>query len=403
MTSRLFNRELSWLEFNNRVLSLADEADIPLLERVKFVAICSNNLDEFFQVRVAALKDQVAAGLRTPSVDGLTPRLQLAAISQFVADMVKRQEGMLSNTLLPELRRNGIDVVDWADLAVADRLELSGEFERRIFPVLTPLAVDPAHPFPYISNLALSLAAMVSDPETGERRFARVKVPTVFPRLMPVGDGSRFVPVEQVITAHMHMLFSGMVVEETATFRVTRNADLTLEEEEADDLLAAVELELRRRRFGRAVRLEVHAGMSVEMVDLLTRELDIEPADVSFHATMLDLTCMFQLASLERADLRACNLRSADLRGARLAGAKLHGADLRQAHLGPLLIGQDRLLPADLTGAGLKGADLSGADLRRAVLVGADLERANFSGAAMRQMDISGAATYATKGLPPPE
>ena len=304
MTSRLFNRELSWLEFNNRVLSLADEAGIPLLERVKFAAICSNNLDEFFQVRVAALKDQVAAGLRTPAVDGLTPRQQLAAISQFVADMVKRQEGMLINTLLPEMRRNGIDVVDWADLAVADRLELSGEFERRIFPVLTPLAVDPAHPFPYISNLALSLAAMVSDPETGERRFARVKVPTVFPRLMPVGDGSRFVPVEQVITAHMHMLFSGMVVEETATFRVTRNADLTLEEEEADDLLAAVELELRRRRFGRAVRLEVQVGMSVEMVDLLTRELDIEPADVSLHATMLDLTCLFQLASLERADLR---------------------------------------------------------------------------------------------------
>mgnify|MGYP001617880802 FL=1 len=248
MTGRLFNRETSWLQFNERVLSLASEPGVPLLERVKFCAICSINLDEFFQVRVAALKDQVAADITTQSLDGLNPQQQLAVIAESVGALVFRQEGLLLGVLLPELKRQGLVVLDWAELELAERNELSGVFERRIFPVLTPLAVDPAHPFPYISNLALSLAAMVSDPDTGERRFARVKVPTVFPRLIALSDGRRFVPVEQVIAAHMHMLYTGMVVEECSTFRVTRNADLTLEEEEADDLLAAVELELRRRR-----------------------------------------------------------------------------------------------------------------------------------------------------------
>lgn len=304
VTRRLFNRELSWLEFNQRVLSLADEPGIPLLERVKFVGICSSNLDEFFQVRVAALKDQVAAGLVARSADGLTPLEQLDVIAESVAWLVARQERLWSATLVAALADHGLQVLDWKDLSLTDRTELSEIFERRIFPVLTPLAVDPSHPFPYISSLALSLAAMISDPETGERRFARVKVPNVFPRLVALGDGTRFVPVEQVIAAHMHLLFAGMVVEECHPFRVTRNADLSLEEEEADDLLAAVELELRRRRFGRAVRLEVHEGISEEMVDLLVRELDLEPSDVSYHSTLLDLTCLFELASLDRPDLR---------------------------------------------------------------------------------------------------
>jgi polyphosphate kinase len=298
------NRELSWLDFNERVLALAAESGIPLLERVKFAAIASSNLDEFFQVRVAALKDQVAAGLTASAPDGLTPSQQLTAIGETVGSFVLRQEGLLLGSLLPELRRNGIVVLDWAELELVDRQELSVLFERRIFPVLTPLAVDPAHPFPYISNLALSLAAMVSDPDTGERRFARVKVPNVFPRLVALSDGNRFVPVEQLIAAHMHLLYAGMVVEECAAFRVTRNADLTLEEEEADDLLAAVELELRRRRVGRAVRLEVQSGMSAEMVELLIRELDLDHADVSYHAAMLDLTCLFQMAGLDRPELK---------------------------------------------------------------------------------------------------
>jgi polyphosphate kinase len=304
MSGRLFNRELSWLGFNDRVLSLAAEPGIPLLERVKFVAICSSNLDEFFQVRVAALKDQRAVGLTVRSADGLTPAEQLTVVGDAVSVMVARQEQLWRSTLVPALAEVGVNVLGWDDLGVADRIELTEVFERRIFPVLTPLAVDPAHPFPYISNLALSLAAMVSDPETGERRFARVKVPNVFPRLIALSDGVRYVPVEQIITAHLHLLFSGMVVEDCWPFRVTRNVDLTLEEEEADDLLAAVELELRRRRFGRAVRLEVQQGMSDEMVELLTRELDLEAADVSYHETLLDLTCLFQLASLDRPDLR---------------------------------------------------------------------------------------------------
>lgn len=303
MTSRLLNRELSWLAFNRRVLALADEHGIPLLERVKFTAICSSNLDEFFQVRVAALKDQVAAGVTMPAPDGLTPLAQLQAVAEAADEFVLLQEAVLER-LLADLAKRHIHIANWSELSVPDRNVLTEFFQTRVFPVLTPLAVDPAHPFPYISNLALNLSAMVSDPETGERRFARVKVPNVFPRLVALPDGERWVPVEQVIAAHLHLLFTGMVVEEHATFRVTRNADLTLEEEEADDLLVAVEMELRRRRFGRAVRLEVQEGISDEMLELLVRELDLHPADVTTHRHMLDLTCLFQVHGFDRPELK---------------------------------------------------------------------------------------------------
>ncbi len=295
----MINRELSWLDFNRRVLAQAEESGIPLLERLKFCAITSSNLDEFFQVRVAALKDQVAAGLMARSPDGLTAQEQLDAIAAQVRSFVAEQERVTFDVLFPLVAGRGVKIVQWSDLGTSDHLHLMSYFEQRIFPVLTPLAVDPAHPFPYISNLALNLAAMVSDPDTGERRFARVKVPNVFPRLVALPDGKRFVPVEQIIAAQLHQLFVGMVVEEHAFFRVTRNADLTLEEEEADDLLAAVEMELRKRRFGRAVRLEVQQGISDEMLELLVRELDVESADVSHHRQMLDLTCLFQLQGLE--------------------------------------------------------------------------------------------------------
>jgi polyphosphate kinase len=304
MTQRHLNRELSWLAFDRRVLSLAEEPGVPLLERVKFAAIASSNLDEFFQVRVAALKDQVAAGITLPGPDGLSPQAQIEAIRTSVAAFTADQEAVVREHLLPALALEGIELVGWADLGTHDHLHLMGFFERRILPVLTPLAVDPAHPFPYISNLALNLAAMVSDPDTGERRFARVKVPNVFPRLVALPDGRRYVPVEEVIAAQLHQLFVGMVVEEHAFFRVTRNADLTLEEEEADDLLLAVEMELRKRRFGRAVRLEVQQGISAEMLELLVRELDVERSDVSQLRGPLDLTCLFQVASLDRPDLR---------------------------------------------------------------------------------------------------
>ncbi len=277
---------------------------MPLLERLKFCAIVSANLDEFFQVRVAALKDQVAAGLVAPAPDGLSPLEQLDEIYDTVQRFVVEQERVVFDHLLPLLGDQGVDVVHWSDLGTHEHLELMSFFEQRIFPVLTPLAVDPAHPFPYISNLALNIGAMVSDPDTGERRFARVKVPNIFPRLVALPGGRRFVPVEEVIAAQLHQLFVGMVVEEHAFFRVTRNADLTLEEEEADDLLAAVEMELRKRRFGRAVRLEVQHGISAEMLELLVRELDVESGDVSQHRGLLDMTCWFQLQGLDMPELK---------------------------------------------------------------------------------------------------
>jgi len=303
MSQRLLNRELSWLAFNRRVLSLAEETSIPLLERLKFCAICSSNLDEFFQVRVAALKDQVAAGVNQLAYDGSSPQAQLSEIALTADRFVLDQETVLDG-LLTQLADHGVQLVDWSSLSAHDHMHLMAVYQQRIFPVLTPLAVDPAHPFPYISSLSLNLAAMISDPDTGERRFARVKVPNLFPRLVALPDGKRFVPVEQIIAAQLHTLFVGMVVEEYAVFRVTRNADLTLEEEEADDLLAKVEMELRRRRFGRAVRLEVQQGISAEMLELLVSELDLEMADVTVHRSAVDLTCMFQLHGLDIPELK---------------------------------------------------------------------------------------------------
>ena len=300
---RQVNRELSWLEFNCRVLGLAEEPGIPLLERAKFCAIVSTNLDEFFQIRVAALRDQIAAGIDEATWDGRTPLQQLTEISAVVGGLVARQETVYLDELRPALAKEGIDVVSWDDLGPSDRATLREYYDARIFPVLTPLAVDPAHPFPYISNLALSIAAHVADPDTGERRFVRLKIPDVFPRLLPIGDG-RFVPSEEVIAAHLHTLFVGMIVEEWAMFRVTRNADLTLEEDEADDLLEAVELELRRRRFNKAIRLEVADNISDELLDLLVRELELDLRNVSRHRAMIDLSCLMQLHGLDRPDLK---------------------------------------------------------------------------------------------------
>ena len=303
MDDRFVNRELSWLAFNERVLQLATEPGIPLLERAKFCAITTSNLDEFFQVRVAALKDQVAAGIEEPTADGRTAAQQLAEIGARASELVARQESVFLDELVPALAAAGIDIVSWDDVGETDRKRLGEVYEQRIFPVLTPLAVDPSHPFPYISNLALSIAATVSDPETGERRFARVKVPTVFPRLVELDEG-RFMPVESLIIAQLHTLFVGMTIEDAAAFRVSRNADLTLEDEDADDLLEAVELELRRRRFNRAVRLEVSDTISDQMLDLLVRELEVTPADVYRLRGPIDLGCLWQLHGVDRPDLK---------------------------------------------------------------------------------------------------
>ena len=218
--------------------------------------------------------------------------------------LVREQERVLLERLVPALRDVGVELLSWDELDEDDRKHLEEVFEQRIFPVLTPLSFDPGHPFPYISNLSLNLGVTVLDPETGEHRFARVKVPPLLPRFLPLTDGDRFVPLEQVIAPQLGILFPGMEIVEHFAFRVTRNADLTVAEGEADDLLAAVEMELRRRRFGRAVRLEAQEGMSEEMVELLLRELDLERDDVSFHRAPLDLKGLFLVHAIDRPDLK---------------------------------------------------------------------------------------------------
>ncbi|MBV8691606.1 MAG: RNA degradosome polyphosphate kinase [Actinobacteria bacterium] len=301
---RYLNRELSWLEFDARVLALTEDPTVPLLERVKFCAIFAMNLDEFFYVRVAGLKDQVAARLGPTAPDGIWPAEQLTAIRRRVTELLARLSTSFVGDIVPALANAGVRLVEWSSLDAADRLHLVQVFDERIFPVLTPLAVDPGHPFPYISNLSLNLAVIVRDPDTAERRFARVKVPPLLDRFVALPDGERFVPLEQLIAAHLDQLFPGMEIECHYPFRVTRNADLTLEEEEADDLLAAVEMELRRQRFGRAVRLEIGPGMSDEVRELLTAELDLTPDDVYELDGPLDPAGLMALHELERPDLK---------------------------------------------------------------------------------------------------
>jgi len=301
---RYLNRDLSWLDFAARVLTMAEDDRQPLLERAKFLAIFSDGLDEFFQVRVAGLKEQVAAGLGATSPDGMTPTEQLRAIRDRVHGLFARLSNSFVGGIAPALAEAGIVLSDWDTLDEDDREFLVKAFHERIFPVLTPLAVDPGHPFPYISNMSLNLAVTVQDPKTGENRFARVKVPPLLPRFVVMPDGERFVPVEQVIAAHLDTLFPGMDIQTREAFRVTRNADLALQEEEADDLLAAVELELRRRRFGRAVRLEVDSRMSEETRELLMRELEVEPDDLYAVEAPLDLGGLWSVYELDRPDLK---------------------------------------------------------------------------------------------------
>jgi polyphosphate kinase len=302
---RFLNRELSWLDFNARVLALAENPAVPVLERAKFLAIFSQNLDEFFQVRMAGLKDQVAAGITTSSPDGRTPSQQLLETSDAVENLANRAERAFLDHLAPALAEVGIVFSSWAELDDDDVKYLDEVFEERIFPVLTPLAVDPGHPFPYISDLSLSLAVMVSDPVAGGRKFARVKVPPILPRFVVMPDGERFVPLEQVIAAHLDQLFPGMEIETNVGFRVTRNADLTLDEEdEAEDLLEAVEIELRRRRFRRAVRLELDSDTSDEVRALLQRELDLEDDDVYLSSAPLDLGGLWSVHALDRPELK---------------------------------------------------------------------------------------------------
>ena len=303
---RYTNRELSWLDFASRVLALAEDRATPVLERAKFLAIVSNSLDEFFQVRVAGLVEQVGAGVgATTPPDGMTAHDQLRAIRSRVLDLVQRQSVIFVNEVAPTLRDAGITIAPIDELDADARIWLRRFFETRIFPVLTPLAVDPAHPFPYISNLSLNLAVTLRDPSDQLGRFARVKVPPLLDRFVALPDGARFVPLEQVIADNLSALFPGMDVTGVHPFRVTRNADLDLEEDEADDLLAAIEIELRRRhRFADVVRLEVGAAMPGTVRDLLMRELEIGESSLYVYPVMLDLGGLWSLHSLDRPRLK---------------------------------------------------------------------------------------------------
>lgn len=303
-TTPFFNRELSWLAFNARVLRLAADPEVPLLERVRFLAIFSNNLDEFFQVRVSGLDDRVAAGITEPDHDGRTAAEQLEQIHQVVTRLCAEQQELYDTRIRPALARAGVHLLAWDDLDNADRAAMREHFEQRVFPVLTPLAVDPGHPFPFISDLSVNLAVMMRDPDDGADRFARVKVPDTLNRWVRIGDRPRFVALEEVIAAHLDRLFPGMELREHHVFRVTRNADFTLEDEEAEDLLAAVEMELRRRRFQRVVRLEVADAMSESIVGKLRRELDLDGEAVFRIPGPVDLGGLAAIADLDRADLR---------------------------------------------------------------------------------------------------
>jgi polyphosphate kinase len=296
------NRELSWLDFNGRVLFEARDDRNPLLERVKFLSIFASNLDEFFQVRIAGLRQQVEAGRVARAADGRTPAEQLAACRARVLELVAEHSEIFVD-LRTALAAEGIEIVDYASVP-EHHVALRQRFLDEIFPVLTPLAVDPGHPFPYISTLSMSIAVGMRDPETGDRVFARVKVPQILPRLLQV-EPFRFIPIDQVIEANLADLFTGMEVIEHHLFRVTRNADLAIEEDEADDLLMAIEEELRRRRFGEAVRLEVERSMPATTRNILMRGLGLEPDDVYEVAGILDLTAMSVIADLDRPDLRA--------------------------------------------------------------------------------------------------
>ncbi|WP_040797484.1 RNA degradosome polyphosphate kinase [Nocardia higoensis] len=305
---RYLNRELSWLDFNARVLALAEDASLPLLERAKFLAIFSSNLDEFFMVRVAGLKRRAETGLSVRSADGRSPSEQLALIAARTQEIAGRHARVFIDSVLPALTAEGIDIIGWDDLDAEERKRQSAYFQDQVFPVLTPLAVDPAHPFPYISGLSLNLAVTVKDSVTGGEHFARVKVPDNVDRFVRVrrtsGSIAAFLPMEALIAAHLDQLFPGMEVVEHHSFRITRNADFEVDEDRDEDLLQALERELARRRFGSPVRLEVSDDMTEHMLDLLLRELDVDPADVIQVPGLLDLSCLWQVYGVDRPGLK---------------------------------------------------------------------------------------------------
>jgi polyphosphate kinase len=301
---RFLNRELSWLDFDERILAVAERQSLPVLERAKFFAIFSDNLDEFFQVRVGSLRMQLDAGLRAQDSEDENIRQRLDKINVRVRELVARRDAAFADQLVPDLAAAGIRLSDWESLDADDRVFLDDLFDEQLFPVLTPLAVDPAHPFPYISNLSLNLAVVVRVPGELTRRIARVKVPQSLPRFVVLPDGERFVPLEQLIARHLSALFPGMEVVEHSPFRVTRNTDFDIDESE-DDMVAAVESVLRRRRRSTiVVRLEVDSSMSEETLSLLVRELGFQASDVGRSDGLLDLRGLWSIAGLDRPELK---------------------------------------------------------------------------------------------------
>ena len=297
------DRELTWMQFNQRVLELAEDPELPLLDRAKFLAIFAGNLDEFFMVRVAGLKRRIATGLARRSSSGYMPSELLAELRTTSREQLQRQARLWEFDVRPQLAEHGIELVTWQDITADERARLHTLFAERVYPVLTPLAVDPSHPFPYISGLSLNLAVVVRNPITGNELFARVKVPPVLDRLVEVSTG-RFLPLEEVIAVHLDQLFPGMDILQHHVFRVTRNEDMEVEEDDAENLLTALERELLRRRFGSPVRLEVEQDIDPHVRDLLVSELGVTSEEVIELPGLIDLTALWRLYGMERDDLK---------------------------------------------------------------------------------------------------
>lgn len=310
---RFFDRELSWLKFNKRVLELAQDEDIPIIERATFAAIFASNLDEFFMVRVAGLKRRIDTGIAVTSPSGLSPRQQMRAISEQAHRLQDEHAHYVVDHILPDLAKENIKLLSWDKLTIAEQERLSKYFRQQVFPVLTPLAVDPAHPFPYISGNSINLAVLVENPASGKSHFARVKIPDNINRLVPVDDMTEdeadevrygFITMENLIIAHLESLFPGMIIKEARSFRVTRNEDIEVEEDDAENLLNAIEKELLRRRFGPPIRLEISDETSPFLSQLLADQMGVTPEEVYRLPAPLDATVLFELGAIDRPDLK---------------------------------------------------------------------------------------------------
>lgn len=309
---RYNDRELSWLDFNERVLQLAEDTQIPLLERTRFVAIFSSNLDEFYMVRVATLKEKIATGITLRNSAGLTPILQMKKITERTKSLTDRLSKLFLNNIRPALSEIGIEIIRWDQTSEHEKEHVNQIFASLIFPVLTPLAVDPSRPFPYISGLSLNLAVIVRNPKKKEESFARVKIPTNLPRFISTTNNSdtRYIPLEQVIAANLLELFPGMQIIDQFTFRLTRNADLELEEDDVENLISSMEQELQRRKFGPPVRLEVEKGIDVESLDTLIEELDVNREEVISVENLIDFTSLHYFADFEIPEARYPKFKS---------------------------------------------------------------------------------------------